>query len=101
MLGADGSFYGTTSSGGSGGGGNIFQIVGIAPVFLSVAQTAGAVTFTWTSVVGQNYQVQYTVSLIQPIWNNLGGVITATNATTTAIDSTSQDSQRFYRVVLQ
>jgi uncharacterized repeat protein (TIGR03803 family) len=94
-------FYGTTSSGGSLGGGNIVQIGRTAPFILPAPQTAGALTFTWTAVPGQSYQVQYATDLAQPVWNNLGGVVTATNITMTTVDSAPPDPQRFYQVILQ
>jgi len=50
-------------------------------------------------VAGQTYQVQYTASLAQPTWNNLGGAITASSSIMTASDVVGPDSQRFYRVV--
>src|ERR1039458_9832918 len=103
VQGADGNFYGTASSGGSGGGGNIFQIIIVrtAPVFLFASQTAGALTLTWSAVVGQTYQMQYCANLIQGGWSNFGGTIVATNATILTIDPAPSDPQRFYRIVLQ
>jgi uncharacterized repeat protein (TIGR03803 family) len=103
VQGADGNFYGTASSGGSFGGGNIFQIIIIrtAPVFLFASQTAGALTLTWSAVVGQTYQMQYCANLIQGGWSNFGGTIVATNATMLTIDPAPTDLQRFYRIVLQ
>jgi uncharacterized repeat protein (TIGR03803 family) len=102
MVQSSGSgFYGTTSSGGSLGGGNIVQIGRTAPFFLPAAQEAGGLTLTWTAVPGQTYQVQYATDLTQPVWNNLGSAITATNITMTTVDSAPQDPQRFYQVILQ
>jgi uncharacterized repeat protein (TIGR03803 family) len=98
---AGSGFYGTSSRGGSSGGGNIFQIGRTAPFFLPVAQGVDAFTLTWTVVAGQTYQLQYATNLAQPVWNNLGGAVTATNATMTMIDFAGQDPQRFYRVILQ
>jgi len=69
------------------------------PVFLTVAETAGTITFTWSAAVGQKYQVQSKTDFSQTNWSNLGSTFTATNAvasTTDAIDSI----QRFYRIVL-
>ncbi len=69
------------------------------PVFLTVAQTAGTITFTWSATTGQRYQVQSNTNLIQTNWSDLGSFITATNAAATTTD-TIGSSQRFYRVVL-
>jgi hypothetical protein len=72
-----------------------------SPVFISVNQIPGMLAFTWSAVTNQKYQVQYCTNLSEHNWNNLGGIVTATNATITTIDSTRQDPQRFYRVVPQ
>ncbi len=101
---ADGSLYGTTSTAGSEGGGNIFklyQVINAAPIIFSANQNANALTFMWSAMVGRNYQVQYSTDLSQRIWSNLGGQISATNAIMSASDTTSSDSQRFYRIQLQ
>ena len=43
-------------------------IVETPPVFLSVAQSAGAVAPTWSAVPGQSYQVQSTTNLASTNW---------------------------------
>jgi hypothetical protein len=58
----------------------------------------GAIQLTWDSVPGQIYQVQYTSQFPGGAWNNLGSLITATNATTTATDSMGGNLSRYYRV---
>ena len=70
------------------------------PVFQSVAKNNGRIMFTWSTVAGKRYQVQYTRSLARPIWTNLGSVITALSSSATATDAIVPDSQRFYRAVL-
>jgi len=69
------------------------------PVFQTVTSTNGRITFTWSAVAGQAFQVQYKRSLNQSSWSNLFGV-TATNSWATASDSITPDPLRFYRVVL-
>jgi hypothetical protein len=49
---------------------------------------------------GQNYQVQYENALAPSGWNNLGGVLTATNSVMSALDPAPHGPARFYRVVL-
>jgi uncharacterized repeat protein (TIGR02543 family) len=72
-----------------------------APVFQTVGQTAGTLAFTWSTVSGRSYQVQYTTNLTQTNWTDLGSPITATNSTTTAVDLIlSGPAQRLYRVAL-
>ena len=100
MQGSDGNFYGTTSYGGDFGFGNVFKLSLVpTPVFQSVIQTNGAITFTWAATAGQNYEVQYKTDLTAANWTHLQSV-TAASATATATDATGPDLQRLYRVVL-
>ena len=98
----DGSFYGTTKSGGVSNKGTIFrlELTPQAPLFQTVTRTGDALTFIWSAVSGKSYQVQHTIDLIQTNWSDLGIPITATNATATASDNVGPDRQRFYRIVL-
>lgn len=68
------------------------------PVFLTVTQTGGTITFTWSATAGQSYQAQYTTNLTQPNWTNLA-ILTTTNSTATASDAPNPDTQRFYRII--
>jgi uncharacterized repeat protein (TIGR03803 family) len=98
----DGSLYGTTVAGGSGGGGDVFelfQVVGIPAVFLSVSRNGGTLMLYWSAVPNRNYQVQFSNTLSPGVWNNLGGPLPATNTVMVTEDMTSPDSQRFYRVI--
>jgi uncharacterized repeat protein (TIGR02543 family) len=70
------------------------------PVIQTVMQVAGTLTFTWSAVPGQTYQVQYTTNVSQTDWISLGSANLATNSTMSASDSTGPDQQRFYRVAL-
>ena len=70
------------------------------PVFQTVVPIAGVVSFTWSAVLGQAYQVQYKTNLFQTNWSNLGSASFATSGAMSASDSTGPDRQRFYRVVL-
>ena len=101
VQGTDGNFYGTTYDGGANGKGTVFRLsLPVAPVFLSIAKSAGTVTLVWSSVASQTYQLEYTTNLAQPGWNNVGGGVVATNGTLSATDSVGTDPDRFYRVVL-
>ncbi|MHB8519284.1 MAG: immunoglobulin domain-containing protein [Limisphaerales bacterium] len=68
------------------------------PVLLTVTQTGGTITFTWSATAEQRYQVQYRTNLSQPNWTNLVS-LTTTNATATASDKPNSDTQRFYRII--
>lgn len=99
---SDGNFYGMTSEGGAYGYGTIYRLsVPFQPVFRSVTQAAGALELTWSTVVGQSYQLQYNTDLTSTNWNALGNIIVATNATSMASDIIGPDGQRFYRVISQ
>ena len=77
------------------------QVTPPAPVFLSITQTGGTVSFTWSTVACRTYQVQYCSDLSSASWNSLGSASTATNGTMSAADSIGINPQRFYRVLMQ
>jgi hypothetical protein len=56
-------------------------------------------SFSWSSVSGQTYRVQYSTDLHAGNWTNLGAPITATNSTL-SISGAITNTQQFYRVVL-
>jgi hypothetical protein len=70
------------------------------PKFEAVAISNGAISFSWSALEGQSYQVEYTTNLAKSIWSNLGAVLSATNTTMTATDTNISSAERFYRVVL-
>jgi outer membrane protein assembly factor BamB len=70
----------------------------VAPVIQTVTQTNGMITFTWSAVVGQTYQVQYETNFTQGTWINLGSAIIAASSTMSASDSIGPDQARFYRI---
>jgi uncharacterized repeat protein (TIGR03803 family) len=101
VQGADGNFYGTTSQNGANGYGTIFRLsVPLPPVIQSVTLTNGTITFTWSAVAGQTYQVESKSDLTRINWRFLGGSFVATNGIMTTTDSIDSTSQLFYRVVL-
>jgi hypothetical protein len=72
-----------------------------APAFETVTQTNGSVEFTWSSLPGQVYQLQYTSNLSPPGWSSFGEPITATNTTMSAVDAMSSEPRRYYRILLK
>ena len=66
----------------------------------SVTQTNGMITFNWSSIIGNVYQLQYSTDLSSTNWIDLGGPITATDVSVSSSDVIGTDSQRFYRVAL-
>ena len=77
-----------------------------APVFNAAAPDAAPATtfnFTWTTVAGLAYQVQYKTNLLQTNWINLGGPVIAMTNTLSMSDTNaiSLSPSRFYRVVIR
>jgi uncharacterized repeat protein (TIGR03803 family) len=102
VQGGDGSFYGTTSSGGQGSGGTVFRltVVPAAPVLQAVTLTDGTLSLTWSTEAGGRYQLQFNSDLGSSNWANLGGALTAVGTALSATDSVTSGPRRFYRVVL-
>jgi hypothetical protein len=67
--------------------------------FTQVLGPVGAVTTSWTSVSGKTYQVQAATTMLTPLWTNVSGIVTATGASSTAVDTDGTPTQRFYRVL--
>ena len=67
---------------------------------LVVSDVGDVVTFTWTTVPGYSYQIQYKANLTDPAWTNLGAPITAISTLTSADDTVTAGASRFYRVQL-
>jgi len=70
-----------------------------APVFQMFTLTGTNFGFSWNAVSGTVYQLQYTISLSQPNWINLGGAITAADVIVSTNVPIGPDPQRFYRLM--
>jgi hypothetical protein len=70
------------------------------PEFQAPAVVDGSVLLAWTALPGVAYQVQYSTSLAQPVWINVGGSITANANPMTTSASIGPDAQHFYRVMV-
>jgi hypothetical protein len=66
----------------------------------AVTQTNGMITFSWSSITGNMYQLQYSTDLGSTNWIDLGGPVTATDISVSLSDVIGTDSQRFYRIEL-
>lgn len=71
-------------------------------VALLTRDAAGnGVRVSWQGVAGNKYQVQYQDKIAGEAWQNLGGILTATNTDCFQTDGLfSSNPQRFYRVML-
>jgi hypothetical protein len=61
--------------------------------------TNGQVQLTFNALPGQNYQVQFKVSLRDAQWTPLGGIMPGTGSPLTVSDNIFGSSQRFYRLL--
>jgi hypothetical protein len=68
-----------------------------SPVFQTVTQNSGTMTFAWNALPGLSYQLQYTTDMSSANWTNLGAPIIAATTVVTASDIAPGDSRRFYR----
>ena len=97
---SDGNFYGVTLTGGPYNLGVLFRLsVPMPSRLLNVSVSNGVLSSTWSSVAGQNYQVQVSTNLAVG-WSNFGSAFTATNGTLQFSDAIAADPQRCYRVAL-
>ena len=99
VQGSDGSFYGTTFSGGLGGAGTVFRLT-IVPEFQAVTLVNNMLNLTWSTEAGGSYKLQYNSDLSSSNWTNLGSPFHATGTTLSTTDSVTNGPQRFYRLVL-
>jgi len=92
--GGDGEIYVITKSDGS-----IRKMTAALgpPVFTHIASAGGNVTLSWQSVPGWKYRVQFKTSVVEPLWSDIAGDVTATGLTASKTTSVP-DAARFYRV---
>jgi hypothetical protein len=79
---------------------NFFGMIGAPQMQLPLAAGDGSsVTLNWSTSSGLKYRVQYKTNLSDATWQTLGADILATNTATSLTDSTTSNvSQRFYRI---
>jgi uncharacterized repeat protein (TIGR03803 family) len=70
------------------------------PVIQNIVRTGNNVVLTYSTIPGQRYRPQWTGSLTNSVWTNLGLPTTASGSTLTYTDPVSINTQRFYRVQL-
>ena len=74
--------------------------VSVQPISLfQTKRTNNVFQFSWNTLTGLMYQVQYKTNLLQTNWVNLGGSLPTTNTLMTTTDVIT-NSQRFYRIQL-
>jgi hypothetical protein len=70
------------------------------PVIQTPTLSSSSITFTWSTLPNQQYQIQSTTDLVQGNWTSLGGAITASNSTMIISEPIGGNAQQFYRIVL-
>jgi hypothetical protein len=67
----------------------------------SVAQSGDSIVFTWPTVAGHNYQVQFKDMVAGGFWSNIGNTITAGTGTASFTNTTADTAGKFFRVQSQ
>jgi hypothetical protein len=78
----------------------VVVVVAPPPIIESIVTSEGSITIRWRAGAGRSYRVQYTSNLDEPMWSDLGNVVTANGSTATQTDVTTSGTERYYRVVL-
>jgi hypothetical protein len=66
----------------------------------SELKASTAVELTWSSELDRVYQAQWTDSVNEPQWRNLGPVVPGTGAMVSIFDSTREHPRAFYRLLV-
>ncbi|MBC8094829.1 MAG: hypothetical protein H7Y43_03355, partial [Akkermansiaceae bacterium] len=69
--------------------------------FTSTSYSNNVMNFSWSTIPGPHYQVQYRTNLADGSWINLGPPIPGTNTLLTITDVATNGPTRFYRVQSQ
>jgi uncharacterized repeat protein (TIGR03803 family) len=85
---------GTATSGGA------TLTIEMGPFLQTLEQNGNTLSFIWSVIPGQSYQVQSTASLSSPAWTNQTPALLATNTLMSLSDLISPTAQKFYRVIL-
>jgi hypothetical protein len=68
------------------------------PVIVSISLSNNAPTLDWSAIAGQSYRLQYSPLLVNPVWSDVAGDLTATGSTASKTDPSPIATNRFYRV---
>jgi hypothetical protein len=75
----------------------------VAGTIGSIAMSPGGIRLQWTAPAGAKFQVQWSPSLSNPVWNNFTNIVTSDTGDFSFIDDGSQSGglgvRRFYRFV--
>ncbi len=68
------------------------------PLLQGLTKAGNSIQFSWNSLSGFAYQLQYSTNLSKNIWSNLGSSINATGSSTSTSTPIGPDPQRFFRI---
>ena len=68
------------------------------PSITAFTKTNNVVNFSWNSLAGVAYQLEFSTNLLSPNWMSFGSVVYATNSIATTANLLGSDPQRFYRI---
>ena len=75
----------------------------IPPLVVTVTRVAGGFRLQWTGPITAKYQVEWSPSLVSPVWTPFSSVVTSNNGQFSFLDDGSQTgglgTARFYRVI--
>jgi hypothetical protein len=74
-------------------------VVAPPPMLQPLTFSNGAAQLTWNAVGGQRYRIQYKPSLAAADWTDLAPDVTASGSTVSVTDSSSLNSQGYYRII--
>lgn len=73
--------------------------VSILPVRTQAQIRVSRIDVCWDSILNRNYQVQYRSDMTNPLWVNLGNIVSGTGGQTCVVDEIGSGTQRVYRVL--
>jgi hypothetical protein len=72
----------------------------LPPAFQDLSLTGSQLAFSWPSLAGQLYQLEFKGDLTEPLWTPLGAPVLGTGALLTMTQDVTAAPQRFYRIRL-
>lgn len=76
-----------------------YSLLSPTPVLQNLSAAPNSFTFSWATLPGQVYQVQFATNLTSSAWISLGAPIAASDMNTIISDTNATVANRFYRVI--
>lgn len=81
------------------GGSPGFVLVDTYPMGTTIQLTGGSPIIAFEAILGESYEVRYTDSLIDPDWQVLAAIPSASTEWIEVLDTSSTNSTRYYRII--